>query len=79
MKLTEWYPADVKPVHVGVYEVRNSRPLHYRAQGRLLGRYRYWDGNNWMTAAPDDIWHGPSIMGTHDTHQWRGLAQDPNA
>lgn len=37
MKLTEWHDKGVKPVHVGVYEVRDAANSDYTA-------YAYWDG-----------------------------------
>ncbi|ATI15688.1 hypothetical protein [Bordetella phage vB_BbrM_PHB04] len=73
-KVTGWFPRDVNPVHVGRYEVRNSRLMHWNAKGRLIGTFRFWDGKRWMTADPAvHSWAEPSIMGTHETHQWRGL------
>ena len=40
MKLTPWFPGDVKPVHVGVYE----RRLKFRAGVY----YSQWDGEKWL-------------------------------
>ncbi len=40
MKLTQWFPGDVKPVHVGVYE----RRLKFRAGVY----YSQWDGEKWL-------------------------------
>ena len=40
MKLTQWFPGDVKPVRVGVYE-----RLYFREQ--LETRYSYWNGEEW--------------------------------
>lgn len=37
-KLTPWFPADVKPVHVGVYEVRGSNHMWL------------WNGSLWCSA-----------------------------
>lgn len=74
-KVTDWFPHDVNPVHVGKYEVRNSRWLHGNCKAKLIGRFRYWDGKRWMRAGPDSIFGDlTTIMGTHETHQWRGLA-----
>ena len=41
MKLTPWFPGDVKPVRVGVYE-RDYLPSNPRA-------YCYWAGMKWST------------------------------
>lgn len=47
MKLTDWYPGDVKPVRPGVYE---------RDYGSVEGvippfRYCYWDCDCWQVAS----------------------------
>lgn len=68
-KLTRWYPADVNPVHKGVYEIRveNDSGLRW---------FRYWDGRNWMEGS----WH-PGVA-KYQKHivtmwrdQWRGLTE----
>lgn len=38
MKTTEWFPADVDPVHVGVYQ---------RVFASGVPRYCLWDGEYW--------------------------------
>lgn len=54
MKKTPWFPPDVKPVHVGVYETTSlpeDHPHHYVVRTRWDGfhwgigfQYRYWRG-----------------------------------
>lgn len=39
MKKTEWFPADVKPVRIGLYETK----------GYLLTNMRLWTGLEWIT------------------------------
>ena len=39
MKLTTWFPGDVKPVRVGVYERKYNMSRFYC--------YCYWDGEYW--------------------------------
>lgn len=71
---TPWFPAAVNPVRRGWYEVRNKKPMHWNARGRLIGRpSRYWTGREWRTAEPRHPWSDPSIFGTHPNHEWRGL------
>ena len=41
MKLTQWFPGDVKPVHVGVYE--------RRLKGTTTVFYSRWDGEKWWS------------------------------
>lgn len=80
-RLTPWFPASVKPVHVGYYEVRNESYMHWNSKGRLVGRKsRYWNGKKWLTTDPKGhlgFISEPSIMGSHPSQQWRGLAEKP--
>jgi hypothetical protein len=69
MKFTPWFPANVMPVHPGVYEVKT-----------LSGRpwYRRWDGEVWFAGdcSPEDAasCKCPLVM---NAHPWRGLATPP--
>lgn len=68
MKLTEWYPADVKPVREGVYQVDI-----YGASW-----FSYWDGERWGWASGNKreaeinrdeataMWDRKNVM-------WRGI------
>jgi hypothetical protein len=40
LELTEWYPEDVKPVHLGVYQVKRLDNHEYF--------YAEWNGVNWI-------------------------------
>ncbi len=68
---TPWYPASVRPVRVGWYEVSYHRPN--RAQRVVDGR-RWWNGQRWlfgrvglqcaMGCDPNDAWRGqPEFTG----------------
>ena len=65
MKLTPWFPPEVKPVRVGMYQCKMcigmnfSRDLHY------------WNGENWWYAR-NHILGDPLRNVT-----WRGLARKP--
>lgn len=61
MKRTQWFPASVKPVHVGRYEVY----LAIRGVLRL-----WWDGAQWRVWAADG-W--PVRLEWGD--MWRGLTE----
>lgn len=74
MKKTNWYPSSVKPVREGIYEVGHSYSLHWNHKKFLIGSARYFDGENWMAGWNDDV---ISIFGSHESHQWRGLAINP--
>lgn len=71
MKLTDWYPGDVKPYRKGVYE----RKYKYGKS------YNYWDGKNWFIGAANVIAalsykyhkHGISCAGNVP---WRGVRKD---
>lgn len=79
MKLTNWFPPDVKPVHEGEYSTDDDLPNdHLR---------RWWDGRLWSKAYRDDDpepvkrapRRSPAAFLWQDTIRWRGLAGDPNA
>ena len=57
---TDWYPANVKPVHVGIYRVR--LPL----QTVEMSAYAEWDGTLWR-----DVTNGLECY--FQNMQWQGL------
>jgi hypothetical protein len=68
-----WFPADVNPVHVGVYE---------RDYGALLSplvnkpEYQYWDGTKWYYGSRDvDEAYQLSAQKhvVHIPRSWRGI------
>ena len=68
MKLTPWFPPDVKPVRAGVYEARMKAPW-----------YRYWDGQHWCAGArtpklAQELPHLP--IEETPPEPWRGLAEE---
>lgn len=74
-KLTPWFPPDVKPVRVGVYEARWTLPA---MRVRNI-QYQHWNGVTWgawaqsPTAALRNA-IGPSMR---QDPEWRGLAKEP--
>lgn len=72
-KLTPWFPGDVKPARVGVYERKTRRGMTYR--------YSFWSGVNWMLSGATPViaadHGGGKSTSQHD--EWRGLAIDPRA
>jgi hypothetical protein len=72
MKLTPWFPADVKPVRAGVYEVN--------AEFHDPPWYRYWNGEFWHAGGhtPEYAAQQPRIS-LEDIllAPWRGLAEEP--
>lgn len=68
LKLTDWFPADVKPVHVGIYECRNH-------QVQETTFYYYWNGTIWEYGGQPSI-HLVFRCKKKSTVQnkiWRGL------
>lgn len=69
-KLTDWFPADVKPVHIGVYET--NAVTH--------GVYQKWDGEKWCTYCPSVRSANMPANSNESEYQnvkWRGLAVKP--
>ena len=71
MKLTPWYPPEVKPVRKGVYEVCFT----------ALPWYRYWDGRFWWNGSfsPFDAFNrrAERFVNGECKDDWRGLAEEP--
>jgi hypothetical protein len=70
--LTDWYPADVKPVRAGVYEtIAPNRP-----PGQL-GWYSYWNGKVWGIAYGHRYlaWSVYAEPSKFQDRQWRGLTE----
>lgn len=80
-KLTQWFPSEVKPVHIGVYEVSRQN-----SHGRAFSR---WDGEIWYfthwtlltpggasevinNAANEKLRFSKNLL-----FRWRGLAEPP--
>lgn len=61
--LTDWYPADVKPVRVGWYQREYARDW-------LTDHCDWWDGRRWILCCTDGSRLGPS----QDERRWRGLS-----
>jgi hypothetical protein len=60
MKLTEWYPANINPVRVGLYETQ-----HYK-YGKAM---RFWDGFWWCSTDGRFI----CTQSVQHFSKWRGL------
>lgn len=74
MKKTPWFPGDVKPVLVGVYERKRTRGTF---------RYSYWNGRYWLCSAQtimDAAYEAKSaypLVSFKQESPWRGLANPP--
>lgn len=72
MKKTEWFPADVKPVHVGIYEVQNMYGWDHPPL------FNYWTGERWTGAMIKicDLITLPDPMNfAVQDRVWRGLVE----
>ena len=67
LKLTPWYPGNVKPVRVGIYE-RDFTGKYYEPVG-----YTKWTGEHW-TASYDDLKTARLCFKyEHDEGRWQSL------
>lgn len=68
MKKTKWFPADVKPVHVGVYEIRHTA---------LPRGFAMWDGLRWSHLMCERYEEPHFEFSPFQDKEWRGLAEKP--
>jgi hypothetical protein len=61
MKTTKWFPADVKPVHVGWYERRAECVPDYTYMA-------WWSGDCFTTGGKNGLIYAAD-------REWRGLAE----
>ena len=61
-ELTPWYPADIKPVRVGTYQVKCVTKYFCEYF------YAYWDGKEWLNKEKQY----PLI---YQDREWRGLTK----
>ena len=68
MKVTDWFPGDVKPVRPGCYECRATE------QSTIINRLVFdaSDGTWWQFAL-----FGYLTIEWKPVYQWRGLAEKP--
>jgi hypothetical protein len=76
MKTTEWFPAHVKPVRVGVYEIL-MQVIEDRLGGQALEQgFCYFGGVGWAVtqSTPEDAKARGAILGSQHK-AWRGLTE----
>jgi hypothetical protein len=69
MKMTEWFPAEIKPVHAGVYETRDELGIRW---------FSAWRGDVWIWGnISPGAW--PNLTGNpalYQRREWRGLSEE---
>ncbi len=75
-KLTPWFPADVKPVRKGVYQVEDEEDENF--PGQTFG-YKHWDGSIFglFCSDPTSAKRNGSLDSAFRVKFWRGLAKKP--
>lgn len=79
-KLTPWFPGDVKPVRIGVYEAEWDY-----GDGDITTYFNHFDGQHWhsgwfdlTSVRPSDPRIGRTSGGDFPKN-WRGLSSNPKA
>lgn len=74
-KVTQWFPANIKPVHIGLYNASIA------GNTRLM---RLWNGRYWSRGFYPEVMNGSEIKRAkkskyrlQDCVKWRGLAEKP--
>ncbi len=71
--VTEWFPADIKPVRVGVYQIKDGFMDE-------VDWYSYWNGLEWRYAGytPKEAYQDRLEKHSLNQYQkWRGLSSKP--
>jgi len=73
MKTTDWFPADIKPVHVGMYETKS--PILKDQPGWFC----YWNGTSWCSSyqTMQHAYVFREFTSSFQDRKWRGLAEEP--
>jgi hypothetical protein len=75
MKFTDWFQAEIKPVHVGVYPIR-----FFDFESNNVQEFAHWDGCRWgwATNKVSLAYINRDIGQSSQRKEWRGLAEKPN-
>ncbi|WP_334021343.1 hypothetical protein [Burkholderia orbicola] len=77
--LTEWFPPEVKPIHVGVYQACMEVFTDRFGTSHIEYGFAKWDGQRWG-AMHTDIKSAAELIPWHAASQsksWRGLNKEP--
>lgn len=69
-KMTDWFPPHIKPVNVGVYEIKFAAVRGYHRM------YSTWNGLKWSCASPfaSGDWH-KKFRDAGQNKYWRGFTE----
>lgn len=70
--LTPWFPAEVKPVHVGYYDAHYG---YCAEQIPVAHARRFWNGDVWLSRENGAKAMFGNSLGEFD--KWRGLRSKP--
>jgi hypothetical protein len=67
-KMTDWFPPHIKPVHIGIYEIKfynlplSKRPMYARWNGKKWSNFAYKKHddslNDYVSAVQKKHWRG---------------------
>lgn len=77
-KTTEWFPPNIKPTHVGIYQVQKVGWGKSVSLGDVM--YSHWNGKRWSPQQflISDIERRKRWKANFQNKTWRGLADKPN-
>lgn len=67
MKVTEWFPPSIKPVHIGCYQTRFNQ--------QDFVSFNYWNGHCWLITTSEQTKPTHNTPSVVQDIQWRGLKE----
>ena len=69
-KMTDWFPPHIKPVHIGVYEIKYTSKVAYGSN-----MYATWNGEKWSSGSYNlcDKYH--QLFNANQDKHWRGFTE----
>lgn len=70
MKLTPWYPPNIKPLRRGVYITKVKSP-----SGKEYKSFQYWSGTFWkiMSATVENAYKARHFVSLQQDVHWKGI------
>jgi hypothetical protein len=70
VKLSQWHGANVKPVHIGVYETMFETGYRSHESG-----YSFWNGKFWTFQNPELLYESDFYGVGDQKKKWRGIVK----